>query len=169
MSAFPLIHVEYNSTIDERQSASRSSGSLFSDKTDSSKIRAMKTHIRERIKAARLHAGYTQEKLGELIGISKSAVSMWETTNEKKYTRPTLENLQTFSKITGAPLTWLLDDEATISTDWKQPAEVFQFPGSEVSSAAMEAAAIIDRLPTEDQLEILHYLRVHARTKGLLV
>lgn len=162
-----MVLVEHNSTIEGTHHTTESSATLFSDEPDSSRIRAMKTHIRERIKAARLHAGYTQEKLGELIGISKSAVSMWETTNEKKYTRPTFENLQALSKITGAPLNWLLDDDATISTDWKRPAEVFQFPGTTIGSAALEAAAIIDRLPKEDQLEILHYLRVHARTKGL--
>ena len=131
----------------------------------------MGSHIRERIKAARLHAKYTQEKLGELIGISKSAVSMWETTNEAKYTRPTIENLQALSKITGAPVEWLLDDKADISSDWREPAEVIEFPSSVAHkpTIAGQCAMIIEKLSPDDQLQFLHYLRIHAQSKGLPV
>lgn len=128
--------------------------------------------LRRKIKAARLHAGYTQEKIGELIGVSKSAVSMWETSNPQKYTRPTLDNLKSFAQITGAPLEWLLDDKIPINQDWKAPVEVIPFPSSAVqpkrqNDMVAEAARIIESLPRKDQLQILHYLRVHAATRGL--
>lgn len=56
-----------------------SSHAPFSVERSYTTIRGMKSHIRDRIKAARQHAKLSQEKLGELIGVSKSAVSNWET------------------------------------------------------------------------------------------
>jgi hypothetical protein len=96
---------------------------------------------------------------------------MWETSNAKKCTSPTLENLQQLSRITGAPVEWLLDDSADISKDWKAPAEVIAFPASSslAPSIAAQCAAIIDRLSKDDQLQFLHYLRIHAQSKGLTV
>lgn len=132
----------------------------------SPKISEMGTHLRERVKAARLHAQLTQEKLGELVGVSKSAVSMWETSNPQKYTRPTYENMRLLSKVTGAPLEWLVDDNAVISQDWKRPAEIFSHPApsSRPPSIASEAAQLIGDLPESEQVELLHYLRVRTRT-----
>lgn len=164
MMCVPIPFVEFYSTTDEWE---KLSAAPFSVGEDYSTIRYMKTHIRERIKAARKHAGLTQEKLGELIGITKSAVSMWETSNPKKYTRPTLENLKELSKLTGAPLNWLLDDDAEISSDWKCPAEVVEFPNAadKPSTIALQAAQLIESLPREEQLQILHYLQVRIQTK----
>jgi transcriptional regulator with XRE-family HTH domain len=133
----------------------------------------MGSHIRDRIKAARQHAKLSQEKLGELVGVSKSAVSMWETTNPDKYTRPTIDNLKLISQITGAPIEWLLDDSADISSDWKHRVEIIAFPNAKqidevprFGAIAIEAAKIIDSLSKSDQTEIIHYLRIHSQTKA---
>ena len=133
----------------------------------------MGSHIRDRIKAARQHAKLSQEKLGEMIGVSKSAVSMWETTNPDKYTRPTIDNLKLISQITGAPVEWLLDDDADISTDWKNRVEIISFPSAttiaetpKLGAIAIEAAKIIDSLGKSDQAQIIHYLRIHSQTTG---
>lgn len=150
----------------------KSSNAPFSVEAGYPTIRFMGSHIRERIKAARQHAKLTQEKLGELVGVSKSAVSMWETTNSKKYTTPTIENLKLISAFTGAPVEWLMDDDATISDSWRRPTEVIQFPGNAIEEAhrfgdvAIECAKIIDQLTPEEQIEIVHYLRVRIQTKG---
>ena len=176
--ALPIyMEVESNSTTTGIGKETLSSGAPFSSGTYSDRMSGMETNtpdvLRRKIKAARLHAGYTQEKLVELIGVSKSAVSMWETSNPAKYTRPTLDNLKSLSQITGAPLDWLLDDGRPINGDWKEPVEIIPFPASRPAPAkkhnelAAEAARIIESLPRRDQLQILHYLRIHAATKGL--
>lgn len=76
--------------------------------------------MRQRIKAARLHAGLTQEQLGEACAVSKSAVSNWETLNFSKATNPTFDNLRCISKVTGAPVDWLLDDTVDLDHGWQQ-------------------------------------------------
>lgn len=160
--------VEPYSTTSPQEITSMSSNAPLSVERYATTINGMKSHIRERIKAARLHAQLTQEQLGERIGISKSAVSMWETTNLQKWTRPTLDNLKSLSKITGAPLDWLLDDEASISDDWKRPAEVVAFPNAapKPTTLSLEAAQLIDQLSQSEQVELLHYLRVRIQTMG---
>ena len=167
MLAFNFDAVEYHSTIDPDEKLSTAP---FSVEGGYMTIRHMGTKLRQRIKAARLHAGLTLEKLGELCGVSKSAASMWETANEKKATQPTLENLKRISQVTGAPIDWLMDDSADIDANWKEPAELIQFPGQESKSGltplAVEAANIISRLAPEDQLQIIHYLRIHSQTKA---
>lgn len=167
MLAFNLESVEYHSTIDPDEKLSTAP---FSKRFAYMTMPGMGTKLRQRIKAARLHAGLTLEKLGELCGVSKSAASMWETANEKKATQPTLENLKLISQHTGAPIEWLMDDNADIDADWKEPAELFPFPSQEKSSGltpiAVEAANIISRLAPEDQVQIIHYLRIHSQTKA---
>jgi transcriptional regulator with XRE-family HTH domain len=161
--------VEHHSTT---ETCKKSSAAPFSVEQNYTTIGCMKSHIRERIKAARQHAKLSQEKLGEYIGVSKSAVSMWETNNLQKHTRPTIDNLKMISQFTGAPVEWLLDDNAEISSDWKRPVEIIQFPNSDKTieqprfgDIAIEAAKIIDSLPKDDQNQIINYLRIHIRTK----
>lgn len=66
------------------------------------------------------------------------------------------------------PLDWLLDDEASISDDWKRPAEVVAFPNaaSKPTTLSLEAAQLIDQLSQSEQVELLHYLRVRIQTMG---
>lgn len=130
-----------------------------------STIDGMGTHIRERIKAARDHACLTQEQLAERIGITKSAVSMWESKNPKKWTRPTYENLQVLSQVTGAGIEWLVSDESNIDSDWTAPAEVFFNPPGKAAPAAkeLEALALFKQLQPEDQDQMLAYMRMRSQ------
>lgn len=126
-----------------------------------STMSVMGSHIRERIKAARNHACLTQEQLGERIGVSKSAVSMWETTNMKKWTRPTYENLQALSRITGASIEWLMSDDSDINPDWVRPAEILEFPfsSSRTLTKAEEMVMLFSQLDEDEQEKILSYLK----------
>lgn len=49
--------------------------------------------IGEIIKSARLAKGYTQEELGEMLGVQKSAVAKWENNKVVNIKRPTLAKL----------------------------------------------------------------------------
>lgn len=88
----------------------------------------MPSTLRQRIKAARLYAQLTQEQLAERLGVTKSAVSMWETPNNVKQTNPTLDNLRGISRETGAPMWWLSDDNQDIEGIWMEPSEVVPLP-----------------------------------------
>lgn len=72
----------------------------------------------QRIKAARLAAGLTQAELGKACGVTRNAVSQWESSEEESRTNPQLERLKLVSDATKAPLDWLTSDESEINDAW---------------------------------------------------
>ncbi len=60
----------------------------------------------EKIKAGRLMAGYTQEKLAEQIGVSRQAVTKWESDKGM----PDIDNIKLISKLLNISIDYLLDD-----------------------------------------------------------
>lgn len=63
-------------------------------------------NVGEKIKAARLRKGYTQEELGKLIGVQKSAVAKYESGRVVNIKRSTLKKL---SEVLGIPPVELVD------------------------------------------------------------
>ena len=61
----------------------------------------------ERIKACRQSAGLSQEKVAELVGVSRQAVTKWETGQSA----PSTENLFRLAEILGTTVDFLLADE----------------------------------------------------------
>jgi transcriptional regulator with XRE-family HTH domain len=59
----------------------------------------------ENIKNIRKHKGLTQEELGGLLGVGKSAVSRWES-GEREVTLATMRSI---AAALGAPLEWLVE------------------------------------------------------------
>ncbi len=77
------------------------------------------TLLHYKIKAARKYAGLTQAQLGEKLGVSRPAVSLWESNDPLVRNEPTRTRLRLLSKITGAPLHWLMDDtDRTLPADF---------------------------------------------------
>ena len=63
----------------------------------------------ERIRAARQAAGLSQEKLAERLGLTRQAVTKWESGQSA----PSTENLLHLAEVLGVPVTALLGEEAS--------------------------------------------------------
>ena len=70
----------------------------------------------ERIKTCRQQAGMSQEKIAELVGISRQAVTKWETNQSA----PSTENLFKLAEIFGTTVDLLLPEK---TADDKAPTE----------------------------------------------
>jgi len=66
--------------------------------------------LHNKIKASRRWANLTQQQLADQLGVSRPAVSLWESTDPKVRNEPTRRSLRKLAALTGAPLHWLMDD-----------------------------------------------------------
>ncbi len=64
--------------------------------------------LREKLIVSRNKAGLSQMELAERLGVSRQAVSRWESGD----TTPTMDKLKTLAKIYGVSLDWLCSDAA---------------------------------------------------------
>ncbi|MBO0456649.1 helix-turn-helix transcriptional regulator [Enterococcus hulanensis] len=64
----------------------------------------------EKLKTARKNSGLTQEQLAVKLGVSRQAISKWESDNGL----PDVENLRLLSKLLGVSIDYLLDDGNTL-------------------------------------------------------
>lgn len=74
----------------------------------------------ERIAALRKETGLSQEKLGELVGVTRQAVSRWESDRAV----PDVNNCVAMSRVFGIPLARLLEIEEGAETPELSPAHV---------------------------------------------
>jgi transcriptional regulator with XRE-family HTH domain len=76
------------------------------------------TNIHRKIKEARHRAGITQGDMAKLCGLTRNAVTLWESGREEARTSPQIPEIMIICKATGAPLEWLLSDEADVTEGW---------------------------------------------------
>jgi len=73
---------------------------------------SLMSELWKKIRKARLEAELTQDYVAEACGgITRNAVSLWESDDPEKRTRPTLDKLETFSEITNKPMWWFFTDD----------------------------------------------------------
>lgn len=76
--------------------------------------------IGEKIKRLRKEKGWTQEQLGELVGVKKAAINKYEVGNVKNLKRSTIAGL---AKAFGVSPVWLMDDDADWPPVYVQPVD----------------------------------------------
>ncbi len=76
--------------------------------------------IHLKIKQARKNARLTQNDVAIACGVSRNAVTQWESINEQTRTRPSTENLITFCNVAGVEMSSLLSGKQQISENIKQ-------------------------------------------------
>ena len=86
----------------------------------------------ERIRAARQAAGLSQEKLAERLGLTRQAVTKWETGQSA----PSTENLLRLAEVLGVPVTALLD--ASAPEQQMQADQIYALQKAQVRQGAAE-------------------------------
>lgn len=84
---------------------------------------AAMSELWQRLRQARKYADLTQQDLAKHCGVTRGAVALWEAAEPEHRTKPTTDHLIVISKITGAPLEWLLNDAADVNALWKLTGE----------------------------------------------
>lgn len=105
-----------------------------------------KTQLWQRLRFARKHAGSTQQVIADACGISREAVSQWESPDPQKRTAPALAHLRVVSSVTGAPLEWLLTDGDDLAVEHWLDAPIDagnQKPSQSVSAQRAMIAAVV--------------------------
>ena len=84
--------------------------------------------IGHKIKSARLAKGYTQEELGQMLGVQKSAIAKYESGRVVNIKRSTLKKI---SEILDIKPSELISEEKEISTVTENDLKVALFGGSD--------------------------------------
>lgn len=69
-------------------------------------------HLWQRLREARRRAGLTQADIAQAVGVSRAAVTMWESSNPDVRTTPTPENLILLARRLAVPTGWLMTGSA---------------------------------------------------------
>lgn len=77
-----------------------------------------------RIKMAREFAGLTQAEVAKIFGISRTAVTLWETPKAKGGNAPTADKLGRFAAETGVRGEWLISGEGSMELSTPAPVDV---------------------------------------------
>jgi transcriptional regulator with XRE-family HTH domain len=78
----------------------------------------MTSELWQRIRALRRYTKLSGEAFGAELGVSKAAVSQWESSDPRKRTVPELKVAVDMKRKFGASLDWLLDDQAEADARW---------------------------------------------------
>jgi transcriptional regulator with XRE-family HTH domain len=117
----------------------------------------MSSTLAQRIKILRKKLGLTQEAFGAELGVSKAAVSQWESDKEDQRTKPTVENLRAIAELAHTTLGWLLEEsgpkEAAPSP--REEDQLTPLTLAEALAAALAASNAARRLVSADVIRRL--------------
>lgn len=105
---------------------------------------AIVSELWQRLRQARKFADLTQADLAKHCNVTRGAVALWEAAEAEHRTKPTTDHLIVISKITGAPLEWLLNDAADLNALWKLTGEFGPGTTGSVARVAPEPDVLPD-------------------------
>ena len=111
----------------------------------------MPSQLWERLRAARRYADLTQREVAIAVGLTRSAVAQWEAAEAEQRTRPSAEHLIVFSKLTKAPLEWLMNDASRLDDLYKLASENDGMP-SPSAQAPPKVPEVLPDVRQGDQL-----------------
>jgi len=98
----------------------------------------------EKIKEARVKSGYTQEQFAEKLGVSRQAVTKWETDRGM----PDIENLKLMSQLLGVSVDYLLDDGTEL--DLSVTREAVDLTAYKGSNFDKKVKLLLERFPNAE-------------------
>lgn len=114
-------------------------------------------NVGEKIKTARLAKGMTQEELGEILGVQKSAIAKYENGRVVNIKRSTLKKI---SDALGIPPHELIFDEK-LRTENKTPS-----PEINLSEGEQLLLELFRKVPEEQQQLVLGMIRAALGSQG---
>ena len=81
------------------------------------------SELAERIRLARVTAKLTQAQVADRLGISRGAVTLWESENPEHRSAPSISTLKDFAEVVGVSLISLLGGEAQENADQEATSE----------------------------------------------
>jgi transcriptional regulator with XRE-family HTH domain len=83
--------------------------------------------LAKKIFEARKAAGMTQAQLADRLGLTRGAVTLWESSNPETRSSPSIAMLRKFSETVGVPIFWLID-ESQGKDDLELARQLYQTP-----------------------------------------
>lgn len=74
----------------------------------------MSTQLAAKLRAARQSAQLTQAQIAEAVGVTRGAVTQWESKDPETRTTPSIELIRKFAERAGVPFTWLINDQLKV-------------------------------------------------------
>ena len=71
----------------------------------------MSTQLAAKLRAARQSAQLTQAQIAEAVGVTRGAVTQWESKDPETRTTPSIELIRKFAERSGVPFSWLINDQ----------------------------------------------------------
>ena len=112
----------------------------------------MPSELWQRLRAARRFADLAQKDIARAVGLTRSAVAQWEAAEPEHRTKPSVDHLMIVSRVTKAPLEWLLNDASRLEDLYKLAATNDQ-----------DVAHASDSLTREKPPDVLPDVRQHNR------
>lgn len=119
----------------------------------------------EKLKKARMDAGYTQEELADLLAVSRAAVAKWESNRGM----PDVENLKAIAKLLNTSMDELLDDGSQMDLSvTRKPIDLAKYGDtgklSRLRKVKIKEQIIRDEYP-EDEIVRLTVTKIHNTKK----
>ena len=125
---------------------------LFADDCKMTDMDSATSEFWQRLRAARRYADLTQADIATAAGVSRSAVAQWEAAETQHRTRPSAENIIIISKLTNAPLDWLMNDSSVLEDIYKLAALNDASNLETVKIASPSGADVLPDMKHGDQL-----------------